>query len=137
MRLSDEPERPMSINIVPMIDIIFSILAFFIISSLFLSRSAGLPVNLPKAATAEVQAKAQITVTLQADGAIAIDKKPVGLSNLEAGVRSLLKPEAQNIVVLKADERVSHGQVVAVMDQLRRVKTVTLAIAANRQEAKQ
>jgi len=48
MRLPDEPEIPTAINIVPMIDVIFAILAFFIMSTLFLTRSEGLSVNLPQ-----------------------------------------------------------------------------------------
>jgi len=52
MRLPDEPELPTQINIVPMIDVIFAILTFFIISTLYLTRSQGLPVNLPSAKTA-------------------------------------------------------------------------------------
>ena len=53
MRLPDEPELPAQINIVPMIDVIFAILTFFIMSTLYLHRSEGLPVNLPQAATAK------------------------------------------------------------------------------------
>lgn len=53
MRLPDEFEAQGEINIIPMIDVIFSILAFFIISSLYLSRSDGLSVNLPSAQTTE------------------------------------------------------------------------------------
>lgn len=47
MRLPEEPDLPPRINIVPMIDVIFAILVFFMVSSLSLTRSEGLPVNLP------------------------------------------------------------------------------------------
>ncbi|MEO0948400.1 MAG: biopolymer transporter ExbD [Cyanobacteria bacterium J06641_5] len=129
MRLSDKRGRPLAINIVSMIDVIFSILAFFIISSLFLTRSEGLPVNLPKAATAELQRQAQITITIEPDGAIALNRKPVELEQLEAAIQPLLEPDARNILVLNADEKVFHGQVVAVMDRLRRIEGAALAIA--------
>ena len=55
MRLPDEPESIPQINIVPLIDVTFAILTFFIVSSLSLSKSEGLPVNLPKASTSQVQ----------------------------------------------------------------------------------
>jgi len=129
MRLSDKRGRPLAINIVSMIDVIFSILAFFIISSLFLTRSEGLPVNLPKAATAELQQQSQITITVEPDGAIALNRKPVELEQLEAEIQPLLEPDARNILVLNADEKVFHGQVVAVMDRLRRIEGAALAIA--------
>lgn len=70
MRIPDEQDVQGEINIVPMIDAIFSILAFFIISSISLIRSEGLPVNLPSAKTTESQKVAQINVTIQPDGKV-------------------------------------------------------------------
>ncbi|MGF1542594.1 MAG: ExbD/TolR family protein, partial [Pleurocapsa sp.] len=75
MRLPNEPDLPPSINIVPMIDVIFAILVFFIVSSLYLTRSEGLPVNLPRAKTAEVQQTKQITVTIDRDGKLSLDSQ--------------------------------------------------------------
>jgi biopolymer transport protein ExbD len=48
MRLPEEPDNPPQLNILPMIDVIFALLTFFILSTLSLTRSEGLPVNLPK-----------------------------------------------------------------------------------------
>jgi biopolymer transport protein ExbD len=132
MRLPEEPEIPAQINIVSMIDVIFSILAFFLVSSVYLTRSEGLDVNLPKASTATVQKTEQINVTIQADGAIALNRQPVQLDNLQTSVQQLVKPEVSSMVVLNADEKVNHGRVVAVMDRLRQIEGVQLAIAAQR-----
>jgi biopolymer transport protein ExbD len=133
MRLPDESENPFQINIVPMIDVIFAILTFFIMSTLYVTRSEGLPVNLPTAATAEIQRQAQINVTINANGEIALNRKPIPLRQLENGVRSLIGSNSQSLVVINADERVAHGRVVSVMDRLRRVQGAKLAIAAQRQ----
>ncbi|HEY9796796.1 MAG TPA: biopolymer transporter ExbD [Leptolyngbyaceae cyanobacterium] len=132
-QLDDELDSPAQINIVPMIDVIFSILAFFIISTLYLTRSEGLPVNLPKAATAETQRTAQINVTVEPDGEIALNRQPIELNQLEEGVGQLIEPNSEAIVVINADEKVSHGRVVSVMDRLRRVKGAKLAIATQRE----
>jgi biopolymer transport protein ExbD len=132
-QLDDELDSPAQINIVPMIDVIFSILAFFIISTLYLTRSEGLPVNLPKAATAETQRTAQINVTVEPDGEIALNRQPIELNQLEEGVGQLIEPNSEAIVIINADEKVSHGQVVSVMDRLRRVKGAKLAIATQRE----
>ena len=134
MRLPDESESetPFQINIVPMIDVIFAILTFFIMSTLYLTRSEGLPVNLPKAATAETQLQAPINVTINADGEIALNRQPIALSEIENRVRSLVGSSTESLVVINADERVSHGQVVSVMDRLRQIQGVKLAIAAER-----
>ncbi len=132
MRLPDEPEIPAQINIVPMIDVIFAILTFFIMSTLFLTRSEGLPVNLPKAATAQSQRSTPIMVTLDKQGTLALNRQPIKLETLEGQVRALIAPNQEVVVVLNADEQVNHGQVIAVMDRLRRVKGATLAIATQK-----
>ncbi|MBO1350392.1 MAG: biopolymer transporter ExbD [Hormoscilla sp. GUM202] len=135
MRLPNEPDAPAEINIVPMIDVIFSILAFFIISTLFLTRSEGLPVNLPKAANSQVQRTAQITVTIDPQGIIALNRKPVELEQLEAAVRKLIQSEQTALVILNADEAVKHGKVVAVMDRLRSIEEAKLAIATKKPQS--
>ena len=132
MRLPDEAERPGEINIVPMIDVIFSILAYFIISTLSLTYSAGLPVNLPSATTAKAQPSTKITVTIKPDGEIALNRKPIQLEALEGEVRSLVETNSESLVIVNADQKVDHGRVVSVMDRLRRVKGAKLAIAAQR-----
>lgn len=132
MHLPEEPEQPLKLDIVPTIDVIFAILAFFIISSLYLTRSEGLPVNLPQAETAEVRTQTRITVTIRADGSIALGDRPLDLSELAAGVQAALEPDTKNVVVLQADEQVTHGRVVEVMDRLRQVEGIALAIATQR-----
>ncbi len=132
MRLPDEPDIPAQINIVPMIDVIFAILTFFIMSTLFLTRSEGLSVNLPKAATGQAQKSTPVTVSIDEEGEIALNRQPIDLGELETGVRSLIPSEQETLVVLNADEGVNHGQVVAVMDQLRKVKGAKLAIATKK-----
>ena len=132
MRLPDEPETPTAINIVPMIDVIFAILTFFIISTLYLTRSQGFDVNLPQAATGKVQRSSPITVTLDNQGRLALNRQVVQLDSLAAQVAKLVTPNQQTVVVLNADQLVSHGQVVAVMDRLRAVDGVKLAISTQK-----
>lgn len=133
MRLPDDSETPFQINIVPMIDVLFCILAFFIVSSLSLIRSEGLPVNLPKAATAQSQLQAQIVVTVDVKGAIFLNRQPLALEDLAEEVRALVGQNRAALVVINADARVAHGAVVSVIDRLNEVNGVKLAIAAQRQ----
>jgi len=132
MRLPDEPEIPTPINIVPMIDVIFAILTFFIMSTLFLTRSEGLSVNLPQSQTAKVQPSSPITVTISSQGQIALNRKSIQLEALDGQVQQMITPNQEALVVVNADKTVSHGQVVAVMDVLRRVPGAKLAIATQR-----
>jgi biopolymer transport protein ExbD len=130
MRLPDEPDNIPQINIVPMIDVVFAILTFLIVSSLSLSKSEGLPVNLPKASTSQVQdSPAKITVTLDAQGKLMVDKKLVNLDQIESTVRQVMGSNQSALIVLNADKSVNHGNVVEVMDRLRRIKGAKLGIA--------
>ncbi|MBD1845358.1 biopolymer transporter ExbD [Cyanobacteria bacterium FACHB-63] len=129
MRLPEEPDLPPQIYLAPLIDVVFALLTFFIMSTLFLTRSQGLPVSLPRAVTAESQKTAQIVVTINPKGEIAVDKKPIVIDTLPATVREILSRNRQAVVVINADERVSHGQVITVMDRLRAIPGIRLGIA--------
>ncbi|EFA70519.1 biopolymer transporter ExbD [Cylindrospermopsis raciborskii S07] len=132
MRLPDEPDIPAQINIVPMIDVIFAILTFFIMSSLYLTRFNSLPVNLPQAGTTQAGPPPQITVTIDAQGQIFLNQQKINLEQLPEEVKSQRKPSQPLIVVINADKSVNHGQVVGVMDQIRQVEGVKLAIATKK-----
>ena len=133
MRLPDEPDSIPQINIVPMIDVVFAILTFLIVSSLSLSKSEGLPVNLPKASTSQVQdSPAKITVTIDAQGKLMVDKKSVNLDQIESTVRQVMGSNQSLLIVLNADKSVNHGNVVEVMDRLRRIKGAKLGIATTK-----
>jgi len=133
--LDDDSDSTASIDIAPMIDIIFSILAFFIISSLFLSRSEGLPVNLPKASTSQQQTTEQIAVTIDSEGKVALNRESLAVQQLEQEVRKLIPQNDSRIVILNADEAVNHGTVVEVMDQIRRVEGAKLAISTKKPDS--
>jgi biopolymer transport protein ExbD len=132
MRIQEEPDLPPSVNILPMIDVIFAILVFFIVSSLYLTRSEGLPVNLPRASTAEVQKTKQITVSLNQEGKLTIDGKPAQMNRLKTEVTKLVKTGDTTTIVINADKTVQHGLVVDALDQLRQIPQVQLAIAAKK-----
>ncbi len=133
MRLPQEPDRPSQINILPMIDVIFVILIYFIVSSLFLTRSEGLPVNLPSAATTQLQKTKQIVVSLDEQGKLAVNKQPTELKNLQTTVKDLIASQKTSLVVINADKAVDHGQVVDILDELRQLPEAKLAIAATKE----
>jgi biopolymer transport protein ExbD len=133
MKLPEEPDLPPKINILPMIDVIFAILVFFMVSSLYLTRSEGLPVNLPRASTGEIQKTKQITVSLDAQEKLTIDGKPAKIDQLQTEIKQLIKSESNTTVIINADKTVEHGQVVEIMDRLRQIPNVQLAIATKKQ----
>lgn len=125
----NEPDLPPEINIVPMIDVIFAILTFFIMSTLFLGRFEGLAVNLPKAQTSKPQKVVRATVTLDRQGRLYLNKTLLEVEDLTTAVRQLKATSGELVVVLNADGSVTHDRVVAVMDRLRQVEGAKLAIA--------
>ncbi|EAM53330.1 ExbD/TolR family protein [Crocosphaera watsonii WH 8501] len=134
MRLPDEIDTPGEINILPMIDIIFSILAFVIISTLSLTRSEGLPVDLPSAKTSEPQEVKQINITVDSDGDIFVDRQPTEVDNLKTSITNLMGEEEQILVVINGDKKAEHAIVVGVMDQVRQVPGAKLAIASTKSD---
>ncbi|NJM58231.1 MAG: biopolymer transporter ExbD [Synechococcales cyanobacterium RU_4_20] len=136
MRLSqdDESDAPAQVNMLPMIDVIFAILAFLIMSTLTLTRVESLPVNLPGAATSRLQQNnLDALITIQPDGTLYLNRDPVTEEGLGDRIQTLKGERPELLVILNADEAVSHGKVVAVMDQLRKLKGVKLAIATRPQ----
>jgi biopolymer transport protein ExbD len=116
MRLPEEPDQPFQINILPMIDVVFALLTFFIMSTLSLTQSQGLPL---------------VTVTIDPKGNLSLNQKPIDLPALQGGIKAKLEKTTQKTVLIRADEAVSHGKVVAVMDAIRKVPGAKLAIEAD------
>jgi biopolymer transport protein ExbD len=127
--IEDEPDLPAQINIVSTIDVIFAILAFFIISSLFLSRNEGLPVNLPQADRAEIQDVTPVAITVTADSTIRVGDTVVDLEALQREVLRALELANTDLVVLNADASIRHGLAISIIDRLRSLDHVRLAIA--------
>lgn len=127
--LDNEPDDEFEINILPMIDVIFAILAFFIVSTLFLTRTEGLPVNLPEADTSEPQEPADFTVTIESGGSLFLDELSVTEENLRTQIVQRLEPNQEALITIKADEQTYHGKVITVMDELRAIEGASLGIA--------
>ena len=117
-----------NINILPMIDIIFSILAFLIISSLYLTRVETVSVELPKASNSITQNKKFVNISIDKGGNLFINKKRTRLQEMKVKVVNLTN-ENKNLVVLNADKNVSHGYVISVLDVLRSIDGLKLAIS--------
>ncbi|MCY7407547.1 MAG: biopolymer transporter ExbD [Alkalinema sp. CAN_BIN05] len=129
MRLPEEPDQPFQINIVPMIDVVFALLTFFIMSTLSLTRSEGLPVNLPGAQTSKaINQETPVVVTIDGKGNLTLNKKTIDLGQLRSGIQEQLADSSQKMVLIRADQAVTHGKVVAVMDAVRRIPGAKLAI---------
>ncbi|KXS32683.1 MAG: Outer membrane transport energization protein ExbD [Candidatus Gallionella acididurans] len=107
LRKSREYKRG-RIEIIPMIDVMFFLLATFMLASLSMQNLHSLPVDLPKGHAAPMQAKTPITLTITADSRIFLDKTPVTLDTLTATLQSMLSgPDAS--IIVAADSSAPNG----------------------------
>ncbi|NJN62111.1 MAG: biopolymer transporter ExbD [Coleofasciculaceae cyanobacterium RL_1_1] len=128
MRLPGDDDQNLRIDLLPAIDVIFAILALTIVASATLSQIDGLPVVLPRASSADPQSLPDMTVTIGATGELQLDGVAIELDGLVATITQGEPQREPRRVILRADERVPHGQVVAVLDRLRQVEGIELAI---------
>lgn len=134
MRIQRRSMKKARIEIIPMIDTIFFLLVFFMISSLSMSRFKGMPVNLPKAASGQQAPVESAAVTIDKTNRIFLDKQPVDQTGLADLLRAQLAKNPDLLVVINADDGVEHGRVVEIMDIARSANVVKMAIAVKPKE---
>lgn len=120
------------IVVIPMIDVMMFLLFFFMVASLAMVVQAGLPVNLPKAATASDHSSQNITITIMRDNSVHLNTKIVTLATLKTELQAL-KVSEKNLVILNADKMVTHGMVVSAMDESRKAGITRFAIATDKE----
>ena len=115
MQLRKKHKRSLILNLTSLIDVLFLLLIFFMISTTFLNAPA-IKLELPEAAHADAVKQEPVTVFVGPNGAIYLNDDPVDPALLGAALKNKLATSEDKAVVLKADSRVSHGDVVRVMD---------------------
>ena len=120
------------INIVPMIDVIFAILTFFIIASLDLIRIDNIPINLPKANTSDLVEKKPLILTIDRENNIFLGNKLIDSSLIVDQIRNFTANNSSDILVISADKEVSHGKVVEVLDQVRSIDNLRIGVSTEK-----
>jgi biopolymer transport protein ExbD len=134
LRLQKRNLKKARIEIIPMIDTIFFLLVFFMISSLSMSYYKGMRVNLPKAASGQPPPAQSAAVTVTREGQLFLDKEPMDMKSLADRLREQFARNPELLVVINADDGVEHGKVVEVMDAARNAGVAKLAIAVKPRE---
>ena len=125
----DFEEENNQINILPMIDIIFVILSFFIVSSLYLVKLETIPVNLPRAETSNQEKDSLIVVSLNLENRVFINDKFIDISIFENEIRSKLRVSNNKKVVLRADKGIKYGKVISILDILRKIENIKIGVS--------
>jgi biopolymer transport protein ExbD len=134
MRLQRRSLKKARIEIIPMIDTIFFLLVFFMISTLSMTQFKGMPVNLPKAASGQQAPAESAAITIDKDGRLFLNQQVVEKAALGDALKQQLAKNAEMLVVINADDGVAHGQVVEVMDIARAANIAKMAIAVKPKE---
>src|SRR5262249_13788049 len=129
MRLPRKTPDKARIEIIPMIDIIFFLLVFFMISTLSMTINRGLPVNLPKAASSQQELRESVNITVTREGELFLNKEPMTLQDIRQRVHAGLAKDPELMAVINADDQALHGAIVDVMDTIRLAGVSRLAIA--------
>lgn len=125
--VEDETELDMT----PMLDIVFIMLIFFIVTTSFVKES-GVTVNSPSAATASQQENANIFIAITETGEVWVDRRPVDPRSVRAIVARLHADNPEGSVIIQSDENASTRMLVEVMDQVRLAGVEGIAIAADK-----
>ncbi len=121
-------EESSEIDMTPMLDIVFIMLIFFIVTASFIKES-GIEVNRPTASTSTPNETAHIVVSIKNDGEIWIDKRPVDVRAVRANVLRLHVENPLGSVIIAADRDTKTHVLVAVLDQIRQAGIPNPAIA--------
>ena len=128
MQLFTKPAKKVQINVTSLIDVMFILLIFFMVTSTFLEQP-GMKLELPEAKSATVERIEKMVVYIDANQQIYFNDKPLAIDHLKSQLKSALKRSRKPTLVLRADERVPHGLVVKVMDIARQAGVKRLVVA--------
>jgi biopolymer transport protein ExbD len=124
-----QQEEEQEINITPMLDVVFIMLIFFIVTATFVKES-GIEVNRPDAATATKAEKANILIAIGANNDIWIDRRQVDIRSVKPNIVRLHAENPQGSVVIQADKESKTDTLIQVMDAARSAGVFNVSIAA-------
>ena len=128
-RRNANQEEDANIDMTPMLDIVFIMLIFFIVTTSFV-KEAGIDVSRPSAKTAEKKSQGNVLIAIRSNGEIWIDKRQVDIRSVRASVERLRAANPEGSVVIIADKSSETGRFVEVMDQVKLAGVENISIAA-------
>jgi len=124
-----EEDEESDVNLTPMLDVVFIMLIFFIVTASFV-KEAGIDINRPNAATAERKEQGNILVAITENGQIWIDRRQIDPRALRANIERMHAENPQGTVVIQADKNSKNGLLVQVMDAARLAGVGNVSLAA-------
>lgn len=127
-------ERQPKLMIIPMIDIIFFLLVFFMMSTLFMVDQQTIPVSLPQTATAQADKPQSVAISVTKEGRILFEQEEIPLELLKKRVQLELGKHTDLVFILRSDKAAEYGKVVEVLDELKLAGAQRVAIATERKD---
>lgn len=121
-------EEEAAIDMTPMLDIVFIMLIFFIVTTVFV-KEAGIDVNKPNATQSIMPKNANIFIAVTEDEKVWIDKRQVDIDSVRANLERLMAEQPSDVIIIQADKEAEHGVVVEVMDQIKSAGIDRISIA--------
>jgi biopolymer transport protein ExbD len=119
MKVSLQVKRKPRIEMIPLIDLMFLILVSFVYGVFFMSVHRGVPVTLPLSSTAKIEKQLTLTLTIQADGALFLDKEQVPMETLGEALKLRAAENKETGVLLLADKNIPYQKLYTVLDLIR------------------
>ncbi|MBZ9537915.1 biopolymer transporter ExbD [Modicisalibacter tunisiensis] len=128
-RRTTRDDETAEINLTPMLDVVFIMLIFFIVTTSFIKES-GVEIERPESSSATARPDARVMVAITPQGAVWVDGEPVDVHRVGGKVAGLIGDDGA--VVIQADRNATTGLLIEVMDRLRQAGVDNLAVAATR-----
>jgi biopolymer transport protein ExbD len=120
----------MALELTPLIDVVFLLLIFFMVSTTFVSDEGGLAVELPRSENRDLIPEGRdVALAISADGTMQIDGEVHSLNELRRRLKATAEEDPSTMVVVRADKELAHGRVIEVMDLVRELGLTQFAIA--------
>lgn len=137
MKFYHPNSKTLKFDLTPLIDVVFLLLIFFMLTTTFINVESGVKVDLPSGDFAEVKEKQNITVTITENNVLYLNNRLIDPNSLSDSIREQINEEVDSLVVLEADQNITHGKVVRVMDLIKKGGASRIAIATRPTEANQ
>lgn len=125
-------DNPPGMMLSPMIDMMFMMLVFFIVSTMYMSDIQTIPIRLPQAANSETVSNTTFSVTIKADGSIYLDDKPTDITLIVANAQMESKRDKSFSVIIRAEKDAEYGKVIELMDKLKGAGVTRFGLATDR-----
>jgi biopolymer transport protein ExbD len=130
MKIDPRTQRKVRIEMLPLIDIVFLLLVFFIYAMLSMAVHRGLPIELPISTTAKIDKNLVLSVSVRSDGTIYVDKEEVPLESLSESLKTKSQSGKEPGVLLFADRSLPYQKLFRILDEIRKAGLYRISLQA-------